>query len=186
MRRRLQHLRDQAGDAQLTTPPIADDAGDYLFSRNATEETGHHVADALTHQFAVGVVLRARGVVRDHGREEAVYGAEQRQDNGRAIQAALEDALGEKGGGLARLRLFEGISTWLRVGLLGGLILSSPVVIYQVWLFVAPGLYKRERRIAMPLGAVSTILFLGGAYFGYAVIFRFGFPYFLSIKSHDL
>jgi len=97
------------------------------------------------------------------------------------LSGPLEEALGEQGGALARLRLFEGITTWLRVGFLGGLFLSSPVVIYQIWLFVAPGLYKREKRVVIPLGMVSTLLFLAGAYFGYAVIFRYGFPFFLSI-----
>ena len=97
------------------------------------------------------------------------------------LSGPLEESLGQQGGSLARLRLFEGITTWLRVGLLGGLLLASPVVIYQIWLFVAPGLYNRERRVVVPLGFVSTLLFLGGAYFGYAVIFRYGFPFFLSI-----
>ncbi len=97
------------------------------------------------------------------------------------LSGPLEEALGQQGGGLARLKLFEGITTWLRVGLLGGLLLSSPVVIYQIWLFIAPGLYNRERRAVLPLGLVSTALFLAGAYFGYAVIFRYGFPFFLSI-----
>ena len=93
----------------------------------------------------------------------------------------LQSALGDGGGGLARLHLFEGIVTWLRVAMLGGLVVASPVVLYQVWLFVAPGLYDGEKKVVLPLALTSTVLFLAGGWFGYAVIFKYGFPYFLSV-----
>lgn len=75
----------------------------------------------------------------------------------------------------------EGILTYLKVALLAGLVLASPVLFYQGWAFVAPGLYKKERRTVLPLVFASTTLFLGGASFGYFVIFKYGFSFFLSV-----
>jgi sec-independent protein translocase protein TatC len=55
----------------------------------------------------------------------------------------------------------------LQVSLVGGAILSSPFVLYQVWLFIAPGLYQKERRFVIPFMLATVALFLGGAAFGY-------------------
>jgi sec-independent protein translocase protein TatC len=55
----------------------------------------------------------------------------------------------------------------LQVALVAGAILSSPFILYQVWLFIAPGLYQRERRFVVPFMAATVGLFLGGAAFGY-------------------
>ncbi len=53
------------------------------------------------------------------------------------------------------------------MALLGGAILASPFILYQVWLFIAPGLYQKERRFVVPFMAATVGLFLGGASFGY-------------------
>ena len=55
----------------------------------------------------------------------------------------------------------------LQVSLVGGAILASPFVLFQVWLFIAPGLYQKERRFVVPFMAATVGLFLGGAAFGY-------------------
>jgi sec-independent protein translocase protein TatC len=55
----------------------------------------------------------------------------------------------------------------LRVALVGGAIVASPFILYQVWLFIAPGLYQKERRFVVPFMAATVGLFLGGAAFGY-------------------
>ena len=55
----------------------------------------------------------------------------------------------------------------LQVALLGGAILASPFILYQVWLFIAPGLYQKERRFVIPFMAATVGLFLAGAAFGY-------------------
>jgi sec-independent protein translocase protein TatC len=49
---------------------------------------------------------------------------------------------------------------------------ASPVILYQLWLFIAPGLYRHERRWVWPFVILSVVFFVGGGYFGYAV----GFP----------
>jgi sec-independent protein translocase protein TatC len=55
----------------------------------------------------------------------------------------------------------------LQASLLGGAILASPFILFQVWLFIAPGLYQRERRFVVPFMAATIALFLSGAAFGY-------------------
>src|ERR1700678_604846 len=55
----------------------------------------------------------------------------------------------------------------LRVALVGGAIVASPFILYQVWLFIAPGLYQKERRFVVPFMAATVGLFLGGAAFRY-------------------
>lgn len=75
----------------------------------------------------------------------------------------------------------EGVYTYLMVTVVGGLMLSSPVIAYQVWKFVAPGLYKTEQRVVLPLAISSSVMFILGAGFVYAVIFPVAFPFFLSV-----
>ncbi|MDR1228949.1 MAG: twin-arginine translocase subunit TatC [Azoarcus sp.] len=65
----------------------------------------------------------------------------------------------------------------LKITLLAAFVLALPFVLYQAWAFVAPGLYAHERRLALPLVAGSTLLFLAGMAFCYFFVFRmvFGF-----------
>jgi len=97
----------------------------------------------------------------------------------------MEDALAKRegGGNMSIIAPLEGVMTWLRVGFFGGIVLSFPVIAYQLWLFVVPGLHTHEKNRIAPLVFVSVLLMLLGASFGYFVIFRFGFPFFLSIMS---
>ena len=59
------------------------------------------------------------------------------------------------------------LNLYLQVSLIGGVILASPFILYQVWLFIAPGLYQKERRFVIPFMAATVGLFLLGAAFGY-------------------
>jgi sec-independent protein translocase protein TatC len=65
----------------------------------------------------------------------------------------------------------EGFILKVKVALMAGLILASPVVFMQVWLFIAPGLYAREKKLAIPFVIMSTFFFLGGAVFSHYVVF---------------
>ncbi len=82
---------------------------------------------------------------------------------------------------LAFFQPTEPFSLALRVGLFGGTILASPVIIYQVWRFVGPALTQRERRYVYPLSGVMALLFVAGIVLGYytlplalRVLFSFG------------
>jgi sec-independent protein translocase protein TatC len=65
----------------------------------------------------------------------------------------------------------------LKLALLAGLFLAMPYVLYQAWAFVAPGLYKHEKRFAIPLMVSSVILFYGGVAFAYFVVFPLMFAF---------
>jgi sec-independent protein translocase protein TatC len=75
---------------------------------------------------------------------------------------------GEK---LAFTGLVDPFMLYMKVALLAGIFLASPVVLYQFWLFVSPALYRHERRIVVPFVVFTTVFFLGGGYFGYKVAF---------------
>lgn len=77
----------------------------------------------------------------------------------------------------------EAFMTYLKVSFLGGVALAVPVILYQFWRFVAPGLYEHERRYLYPIVILSTIFFLGGAAFGYLVVFPYGFQFFTSFAT---
>ncbi|MGD8858823.1 MAG: twin-arginine translocase subunit TatC [Myxococcales bacterium] len=72
---------------------------------------------------------------------------------------------------------------YLKIAIVVGLMLSSPWAFYQVWGFIAPGLYEKEKLYAIPFVLASTIFFLGGAFFGYAVVFPPGFQTFLAMSG---
>jgi len=68
----------------------------------------------------------------------------------------------------------EAFFTYLKVAFLSGIILAAPVIFYQFWIFVAPGLYKKEKRLLLPIVTLSTLFFIGGTLFGYFVVFPWG------------
>lgn len=80
----------------------------------------------------------------------------------------------------------EAFFTYLKVSLLSGLMLAAPVILYQFWMFVAPGLYQRERRVLLPIIFLSTIFFVGGALFGYFIVFPWGFQFFLGFATEHI
>jgi len=67
-----------------------------------------------------------------------------------------------------------------------GFLLASPVIFHQIWRFVAPGLYRHEKRVLLPFTAVSTLCFLGGAMFGYFVVFPPAFRFLVGYASDIL
>lgn len=69
---------------------------------------------------------------------------------------------------------------YIKLALLGGLILSLPIMLYQLWAFISPGLYHREKKLALPFVVSSCGLFAGGAYFGWKFAFPVAFQYLLS------
>lgn len=74
----------------------------------------------------------------------------------------------------------EGFFTYMKVGLVAGIFLVSPYIFYQVWTFVAPGLYDEERKWILPIGFCSGLFFLCGAAFGYYVVFPWAFDFFMT------
>lgn len=74
----------------------------------------------------------------------------------------------------------EAFFTKLKVALIAAVFLSSPVIFYQTWRFVAPGLYESEKRVAVPFALVASFFFVLGASFCYTLVFPVGFRFFLD------
>lgn len=92
----------------------------------------------------------------------------------------------QSGDTLIYTNLPEAFFTFLKTALLCGLMVASPVILYQFWMFVAPGLYSREKRLLLPIVFLSSLFFIGGALFGYFVVFPFGFEFFLSFATETI
>jgi len=72
---------------------------------------------------------------------------------------------------------------WFKVPIVCAIFLGAPCILYQVWAFISPGLYRRERRWAAPFILVSAGLFILGGVFAYFVVFRYGLTFLLSIGA---
>lgn len=94
------------------------------------------------------------------------------------LEAPFHDAA--PGRQFQALRAGEEWGVLMRIALFGGLILASPVVLYQIWAFVTPALTGKERRWAVPIVAALVILFAGGVIFGYWLLPR-GLEFLLGI-----
>jgi sec-independent protein translocase protein TatC len=70
---------------------------------------------------------------------------------------------------------------YFELSLLAGVVGAAPIIFYQLWAFISPGLYRKEKRLIGPFVFFSTILFLSGVAFAYYVAFPFTFNYFLSL-----
>ena len=98
----------------------------------------------------------------------------------RPATRAWEAVLGKKME-LVFLSPTEPFWVYTKIALIGSLILSSPIVIWELWKFVAPGLYKKEKRMVMGITGATAACFIGGAIFGYAILctpaltYMFGF-----------
>jgi sec-independent protein translocase protein TatC len=80
----------------------------------------------------------------------------------------------------------EAFGLYVQIGLIVGIVLASPWIMYQVWLFIAPGLYANEKKFAVPFVLMSTTGFVGGAAFNHYIIFPFMMTFFASFNTADL
>jgi len=74
---------------------------------------------------------------------------------------------------------------WIKLPIVLAIFLSAPWVLYQLWAFIAPGLYRSERRWVVPFTVCSAALFVAGGAFAYLVLFRYGLRFLLSIGRGD-
>jgi sec-independent protein translocase protein TatC len=91
-----------------------------------------------------------------------------------------------KGSSLIFTNLSEMFFIYLKTAFVAGILVASPVIFYQLWKFVAPGLYPNEKRYVVPFVISSTVLFISGALFGYFIVFPFGFQFFLGFANENL
>lgn len=77
----------------------------------------------------------------------------------------------------------SGFMAYIKLALIGGAALASPVIFYQLWSFIAPGLYAREKKYVIPFVTLSSALFVGGGFFGWKVAIPISFRYFLALSN---
>jgi sec-independent protein translocase protein TatC len=79
--------------------------------------------------------------------------------------------------------LIEPFWTYFKVALYAGVFVASPFMFHQLWRFIAPGLYDKEKRVALPFAIFSGLFFVGGALFCYFLVFPAAFDFFLGYAS---
>lgn len=99
------------------------------------------------------------------------------------VQAPFLKFVG-KGEKLSFMALTEPFLVYMKMSALAALILTSPIVFTQLWLFISPGLYVKERRYAIPFIFFGTIFFLSGCLFSYYFVFPFACRYFLEVGKN--
>ena len=102
----------------------------------------------------------------------------------RPICSALEGRGQECG--LILLKLQEGFFVAIQISFFGGFILAFPVIAYQMWRFVAPGLYRSEKQAFLPFLIASPVMFFLGASFAYYVILPMAYDFFLGFQQGPL
>ncbi|HWR36849.1 MAG TPA: twin-arginine translocase subunit TatC [Clostridia bacterium] len=95
---------------------------------------------------------------------EKIFGYMQRP----IIEALHRHQLEQK---LVYLNPTEPFNIYLKIGLIAGIFVASPFILYQVWAFIAPGLYRHERRYVVPFMCSTIFLFLAGGFFGYKIVY---------------
>ncbi len=116
--------------------------------------------EELRKRLIVSIIALLAGFIVCWSFADKIYGV---------LQAPLLNAL-PKGEKLAFTRLTGPFILYMKVAFLAGIFIAAPVILLQLWLFIAPGLYKRERRLAAPFIIGATIFFIVGGYFGYRVL----------------
>jgi sec-independent protein translocase protein TatC len=77
----------------------------------------------------------------------------------------------------------EAFYIWIKIAGIAGLLISSPYVMWQVWLFIAPGLYANEKKLAIPFVICASGLFISGAAFSHYVLFPLAWRFFASFSN---
>jgi sec-independent protein translocase protein TatC len=80
----------------------------------------------------------------------------------------------------------EAFSLYIQLSLIAGAVIAAPYIMYQVWKFIAPGLYTNEKKFAVPFVLLSSSGFVGGALFNHYIVFPFMISFFASFMTDDL
>lgn len=90
------------------------------------------------------------------------------------------------GGKLTVTAPTEPVMIVLKLALVVGLVIAAPVIVFQIWAFLSPALYSREKRLVVPALAVGTVLFFAGTVFGYSVLLPKALPVLFSFQTEGL
>lgn len=163
-----------AGPTAATPPKSADKAPSEPESEKGTMTFWEHLDELRTRMFKMALAFTIAGFVCWYFKGP--------------ILAALTQPLvdGWIGGGKVKLHNPTPAGMFLayvKIALIAGLVGALPIILYQVWAFIAPGLYSKEKRLALPFVFVSTTLFVGGSYFGWVFALAPAFNFLLSFSG---
>src|SRR5689334_17889529 len=96
------------------------------------------------------------------------------------VEMPLTQYLPKNANKLVYTGLTEPFMLYMKVAFIAGIFLASPIIMHQIWRFISPGLYKRERRWAAPFIVSATLFFVAGGYFGWKVILPGACNFFLT------
>jgi len=85
--------------------------------------------------------------------------------------------------GLHQAAPASGFTAYVKLALIGGAALAAPFIFYQLWAFIAPGLYAKEKKYVFPFVGLSSLLFVGGGWFGWRIAIPLSFRYFLNLAN---
>ncbi len=136
----------------------------------------HHLKE-LRGRLITSVIAVAVAFIITYTFSEFLYGL---------LAAPVLSALPEDQEFLAFTGVIEPFYTYLKVALTAAIVLSSPVIFYEIWAFATPGLLKDERRWFVPIVIVSAFFFIIGVLFAYLVVFPVAFKFLLSYAASEL
>ena len=120
--------------------------------------------EELRKRIVYSIIAVAVGFGACWWKAEGIYGVMQKP----IVDVLRKHGLPEK---LVYLNPTEPFNLYLKIAALAGLFLTSPFVLYQVWMFISPGLYRNEKRYVVPFMVSTITLFISGGYFGYRIVY---------------
>jgi sec-independent protein translocase protein TatC len=132
--------------------------------------------EELRQRLIKSAIAIAVGTVACWGLRERIYALMQKP----IMDALHAQHLPEK---LVYTNPVEPFNLYLKIAMLAGLFLTSPYVLYQVWMFISPGLYRSEKRYVVPFMASTIVLFGLGGYFGYTIAYPRAMDFFVKFNG---
>jgi sec-independent protein translocase protein TatC len=132
--------------------------------------------EELRRRLVYSIAAVAVGFGACWGYRERIYAVMQKP----IMEALKSHGLSEK---LVYLNPVDPFNLYLKIAALAGLFLTSPFVLYQVWMFISPGLYRNEKRYVMPFMASTIALFSAGGYFGYRIVYPRALEFLIGFGS---
>jgi sec-independent protein translocase protein TatC len=132
--------------------------------------------EELRKRIVYSIVAVAVGTGLSWGYRERIYAVMQKP----IMDALRNHGLAEK---LVYLNPTDPFNLYLKIAMLAGLFLTSPFVLYQVWMFISPGLYRNEKRYVMPFMLSTITLFTLGGYFGYKIAYPRALDFFIGFSG---
>jgi sec-independent protein translocase protein TatC len=129
--------------------------------------------EELRKRLFYSIIAIAVGMGACWGYHEAIFSIMQRP----IMDALHKNGLSDK---LVYLNPTEPFNLYLKIALVAGVFVASPVVLYQVWMFISPGLYRNEKQYVFPFMFSTIALFVGGGYFGYKLVYPFALDFLIG------